>query len=172
MVLAGWIATRDAAASPGAEVVVLQRDLPLGSTLSASDLNAERRIAVPDGALTTVQAAVGQRLSSPVRRGEVLTDARLVDRQGAAPGPGRSAVAVRLADRAVSGLLQPGMSVALAGVDPAGALTKLTGDAVVLAVLTDGSDSGPPPVLFSVPAADVDRVTAATVGGEVAVQFI
>ena len=105
-------------------VVVAGRDLPGGSPLSAADLQLARLppSAVPGGALRLTSAAVGRMLAAPVRRGEPLTDVRLVgSRLVAALGPGLVATPVRLADPAVAGLLRPGdrVDVLAAPADPA-----------------------------------------------------
>ncbi|HEY9474842.1 MAG TPA: RcpC/CpaB family pilus assembly protein, partial [Mycobacteriales bacterium] len=66
--------------------------------------------AVPAHALTPGTVVAGRRVAGPVRRGEALTDVRLVG-AGLAAGLSRSgsvAVSVRLDDPAVAGLLRPG----------------------------------------------------------------
>ena len=170
---AGALAARPSAASPGIDVITLSRDVPLGTVLSVDDLRLQRVTAMPDGALTTMDTALGQRVSAPVRRGEVLTDVRLVDPRGPSPGPGRSAVAVRPADPAVVSLLQPGMTVRVLGVSGDGATTVLSEDALVLAVLDPLDDHDrAPPVLLSVAIGAADRVAAGTLTGDIALQFM
>ncbi|GAA5102843.1 SAF domain-containing protein [Haloechinothrix salitolerans] len=132
---------RDAAhASP---VVVTARDVATGTTLRAADLTVTRLppSAVPTGALTTTDAAIGAMLAGSARTGEPLTDARIVDDgttslvggdvdtaaadrdvddaksdEGTVPEasgePADTAtVPVRLSDAAITGLLRPGTRV-------------------------------------------------------------
>ncbi|MDQ3579398.1 MAG: SAF domain-containing protein, partial [Actinomycetota bacterium] len=97
--------------APQTTVLVAARDLPAGRTVGADDLRpAERASAqLPDGALTSGADVVGRVVTGSVRRGEVITDRRLL-------GPGLSAsldagvVAspVRLVDLEVAALLRPG----------------------------------------------------------------
>ncbi|MEW9533120.1 flagellar biosynthesis protein FlgA [Microbispora sp. NPDC049125] len=108
----------------GVEVFAAARDLA-GGRLSASDLMVVRLPpdAVPDGALRPGSSGVdrvsaqvpsgqmpaGRVLVGPVRRGEPLTDARLLT-QGAlaAQGPGMVATPVRIADPGAATLLSAG----------------------------------------------------------------
>jgi Flp pilus assembly protein CpaB len=95
----------------GTDVVVATRDLPAGAVVSAGDLTLAHRPTrdVPHGALTTTEVAAGRPVSSAVRRGEVLTDVRLVG-PGALRGlaDGTVAAPVRVADAESAGLLRPG----------------------------------------------------------------
>lgn len=95
----------------GTDVVVAARDLPAGTLLSAGDLRLAYRPTsdVPGGALGTTAAATGRPVSSAVRRGEVLTDVRLVG-PGALRGlaAGTVAAPVRIADAESAALLRPG----------------------------------------------------------------
>jgi Flp pilus assembly protein CpaB len=105
--------------SPGVPVLVAARDLAGGATVGAADVRpvpfAPER--VPAGALAAARQAVGQRLSGPVRRGEPITDARLLG-LGLATGlsPESVAVPVRLADGGTAALLRPGDRVDLLAV--------------------------------------------------------
>ncbi|MFI0410056.1 RcpC/CpaB family pilus assembly protein [Actinomadura sp. 3N508] len=94
---------------PSVRVLAASRDLPAGRTLTPSDLRPLRLPpgSVPAGALRS--PAAGRVLAGPMRRGEPLTDARVV---GAAllRGYGRGTVAspVRMADAGAARLLRPG----------------------------------------------------------------
>ncbi|WP_017585523.1 CpaB family protein [Nocardiopsis ganjiahuensis] len=103
---------------PSTEVLVAARDLDAADPLSEGDLTAlvlaDR--AVPDGALepqavSPGKDAAGLSLNAPVRRGEVLTDARLSDPPALPYGPDLVAVPVRVADPGAVGLLSPGSRV-------------------------------------------------------------
>jgi hypothetical protein len=173
VVLAGWTATRGPAIAPGVAVVALTHDLTLGAVLGAQDVRSVRLAEPPDGALTDAAVVVGRRLAGAARRGEVLTNLRLVDNSGPDPGQGRAAIAVRPADPALLQLLQPGMTVAVVGVSTDGAAATLSSDALVLAVLQPAGDRSTTgqPVLLSVAGADADRVTAATLAGDIALRL-
>ena len=155
----------------GAAVAAVTRDLPIGATLGASDVRTVRLATPPDGFLTPGKV-VGAVLSGPVRRGEVLTDARLVPSNGPRPGTGRIAVPIRPADPATVELLSAGMHVAVLSVDDDGRATVLAADAVVLSI-------PPPPksepskrlVVIAVPLAAADRVTAISLHGSLALRF-
>ena len=94
------------------DVVVAARDLGPGVTLSAADVTLSRRPAptVPDGAVTAMDAVVGATLAGPSRRGEVLTDARILGSRlaGLSAGPDARVVPLHLADAAVLDLIRPG----------------------------------------------------------------
>jgi Flp pilus assembly protein CpaB len=115
-VLAGVQAVRPGEGATVA-VPVAAHDLDSGTVLSAGDLST-RRLPVgsaPDGLETH---AVGRTLAGPIRRGEPVTDARLVAPALIAGYPGRVALPVRIADADVAGLLRVGDHVDLVAADP------------------------------------------------------
>lgn len=156
-------------AEPGTEVLVAARDLDAASALSRDDVTSlvlPDRV-LPDGALRTEASApgtdpasgaalapdpVGLRLNAPVRRGEVLTDARLSDPPALPYGPDLVAVPVRVADPGAVGLLTPGSRVdVLAAAGPgdlggppvrAGSAVEVVGDCPVLAVPAEDDRGG------------------------------
>jgi hypothetical protein len=111
-------------------------------------------------------------LAGPVRRGEILTDVRLIGADGPDPGPGRVAVPVHPDDSAVVGLVRPGMHIGLVGVTADGDVRALTGDAVVLSVQqsTSGSEPGAL-VVVGVPRSAADAVTAMALTGHIGLRF-
>lgn len=115
----GVLAVLPARAAEGSPVVVVLDDLSTGEVITPAMLHEQSVGDPPDGALTAEQT-IGRALAAPVRRGEVLTDARLVPVDGPNPGPGRVAVPVRLDDPGVVALLRPGVHVAVLAVDPDG----------------------------------------------------
>lgn len=125
------------AAPPSTTVLVAARDLPAGTVLAAADLVATTvpPDLVPSGALG--DAAAGQVLAGPVRRGEALTDVRVL---GAALLPAGSAVAVpvRVAEPATAALVTAGDRVdVLAAAPEGGAAARLVASGLaVLAVPT------------------------------------
>ena len=105
---------------PGTPVLVAARDLRPGP-LRAGDLRTVSVASVPDGAIRA--GDVGRTLAQPMRRGEPLTDVRLLSHGlVAALPPGTVAVPVRIADADAVRLLSPGdtISVLAGGVQDPG----------------------------------------------------
>ena len=99
--------------SPGAvEVLTAARDLPAGVTLAGGDLTTARLPpqAVPAGAQRPGAPIAGRTLAAAIRRGEPLTDVRLVGREllTTLARSGLVAAPVRLADAAAVALLRSG----------------------------------------------------------------
>lgn len=119
VVLAGVAALRPDPADADTEVVIATHDLSPGVTLTADDVGVERRSAttVPDGALRDVDLVVGATLAGPARRGEIITDARVLGSRlaGLAAGPDARVVPLHLADAAVLDLIRPGDVVDVLG---------------------------------------------------------
>ncbi len=118
------LAGLQAAADPPPEltpVVTAARDLPAGSVLAEHDLTltAYAPDSVPDGTVTAA-AATGRTTTGPVRRGEPLTDARLLDGSLLEGYPGAVAAPVRIADPGSVSLLRIGDRVDVVAADPQG----------------------------------------------------
>jgi Flp pilus assembly protein CpaB len=112
VVLAGISALRPDPANDCAQVVVAARDLGPGAELTADDVRLEKRSTptIPDGSQSDINTVVGSTLAGPARRGEVLTDVRLLGRRLAesAAGPDARIVPVHPADAALTDLVRPG----------------------------------------------------------------
>lgn len=112
VVLAGVAALRSNPRGDRADVVVAGRDLRPGAALTADDIRVEKHLstAVPDGSLTDPSLVVGAILAGPARRGEVLTDVRVLGPRLAevSAGPDARIVPLHLADGAVTDLVRPG----------------------------------------------------------------
>ena len=112
VVLAGVAALRPDPDRERTQVVVAARDLSPGAALTADDLRVEKRLVptIPDGAQSDVDTVVGSTLAGPTRRGEVLTDVRLLGRRlvESAAGPDARIVPVHPADSALADLVRPG----------------------------------------------------------------
>jgi Flp pilus assembly protein CpaB len=145
VVLAGIATLRSNPDGDSADVVVAVRDLRPGAALTADDVRLEKRLAttIPDGSQADLGTVVGSTLASPTRRGEVLTDVRLLGSRLAesTAGPGARIVPLHLADSALIDLVRVGDVVdvlaAPTGDAPAGtqAVTKVVAtDAVVVLV--------------------------------------
>jgi hypothetical protein len=91
---------------------VAGRDLRPGIALTAADVQLEKRLVstVPDGSRADLDAVVGSTLAGPTRRGEVLTDVRLLGSRLAesTAGPGARIVPLHLADGALIDLVRVG----------------------------------------------------------------
>lgn len=166
--VAAWRSDPDADVS---DVVVTTNDLAPGAELSAADLHVEARAAatVPDGAHTTVDSVVGATLAGPARRGEILTDIRLLGPRLAesAAGPDARIVPIPLADAALTDLVRPGdvVDIVAAPADQTSDARLIATNAVV--VLVSAKDSGVASrgsdrvVLVALPAAAAKSVAGA-----------
>lgn len=106
-------------------VVVAAHDLAAGSTLAASDLRTARlpSAVAPDGVTAGSAPLIGRVLATGARRGEPITDVRLVGSGALALGPGLVGAPVRLADAGTAALLTTGAVVdvlAAEAADPVG----------------------------------------------------
>lgn len=172
LLLAGAMAlAQQRAPQPGQPVVTLTKDLTVGSTLSRADLKVVNLTTAPDGALASIDQAAGRTLAGPARRGEVLTDLRLVASTGPDPGPGRVAVPVRPADPATLDLLGPGMHVAVIAVGEKGAATTIDTDAIVLSLPPPVDNKPRALVVLAVPAKAADRLAGASAAGLITLRF-
>jgi Flp pilus assembly protein CpaB len=112
VVLAGISALRPDPANDRAQVVVAARDLGPGAELTADDVRFEKLSVptIPDGSQSDIGTVVGSTLAGPARRGEVLTDVRLLGRRLAesTAGPDARIVPVHPADAALTDLVRPG----------------------------------------------------------------
>lgn len=163
-------------APPTATALVAARDLPAGRVLTPGDLTSTRLPpgALPHGAVPPSAPPLGRALAAPLRRGEPLTDVRLVG-PGLTAGqpPGTVAVPIRLADAGQAALLAAGDVLDLLTTDPRGAGPSrvLARTAVVLAVpeASAGTDGALPGrlVVVALRSDDVYHVTAASVASYV-----
>jgi Flp pilus assembly protein CpaB len=112
VVLAAVAAFRSDPHGDQTAIVVAARDLSPGIELTVADVRLETRMAatVPDGSQSAVEKVVGSTLAGPARRGEVLTDVRLLGPRLAqsAAGPDARIVPLHLADTALLDLVRAG----------------------------------------------------------------
>ncbi|MCG5430978.1 SAF domain-containing protein [Mycobacterium sp. MYCO198283] len=128
VLLAGVAALRADPDGDRAAVVVAARDLAPGVELTADDVRLEHRPRgeVPDGSSGALDDVLGSTVAGPARRGEVLTDVRVL-------GPRLAGAAAQVKDARI-------VPVPL----PDGALTDVIRAGDVVDVLADGSaDAGP-----------------------------
>lgn len=174
--LAAVAAIRPDPAGEQVQVVVTTRDIGPGTALTAADVVAENRLAttVPDGTTTELTTALGATLAGPARRGEVLTDVRLLGSRltEAAAGPGARIVPVHPADGALIDLVRPGDIVDVVAApqgDPhAEPRIVATGGVVVLVSSRRQNSSDDRVVLVALPGAAATAVAGAALVESVA----
>ncbi len=126
--------------APTVSVLVAARDLPAGQVLDADDLVSVDFApgSEPDD---VVGDAGGRVLAAPLRRGEPLTDVRLVGPALTEGHPGLVALPVRLPDAAMVGLLEVGDRIDLVATDPQeGGAEVVAADVPVLALPAPSAD--------------------------------
>ncbi|GFG70608.1 SAF domain-containing protein [Mycolicibacter senuensis] len=169
VVLAGVATIRSDPQGDRVDVVVASRDIAPGTPLTAEDVSLESRSArtVPDGAATDLSSVLHTTLAGPARRGELLTDVRLLGSRLTEAAVGRDAriVGVHPADAALTDLVRTGDIVDIVAADdasdPSGAPKVLaTGGIVVL--VSDKQHHDDRVVLVALPATAAVAVAGAT----------
>jgi Flp pilus assembly protein CpaB len=134
----------------GRTVVVAAHDLASGTTLVPDDVRHARlpESAVPEHSAQQFDIVVGRTVAGPMRRGEVITDRRVVnsDRMSGFPA-GTVLATIRLADADALSSLGVGDRVDVVAVDPAGeakAEIVARGVEVVTVPRTDDESGGVP----------------------------
>lgn len=173
VVLAAAAALRPDPDGADREVTVAARDLAPGTILTASDVRIEKHSAatLPDG-VEPLDRIVGATLAGPTRRGEILTDARVLGSRLAGLSAGRDArvVPVHLSDSAVLDVVRSGDVVDLLGAAQGAASADahprlIAANAVVVLVSPAGSSparSEDRVVLVALPAAAATALAGAT----------
>jgi Flp pilus assembly protein CpaB len=154
-----------------APMLVADRDLAPGTTLSTSDVKIVRAppSLIPRGAFTDPGAATGQVLAGAASTGEPITSARLLGSENTRLTSGladASAVPIRLADSGVAELLVPGSKVDIVGPDQ----SVLAAAATVVTVRPEsGSADRGRLIVVALPSDVAPRVAAASLAREVTV---
>ena len=171
MLLAGVAALRPDPAGARRDVVVAVRDLNPGAPLTSDDVRLEKHSAatLPDGTHTDL-SVIGATLAGPVRRGEILTDARVLGPRlaGLTAGPDARAVPLHLADDAVLDLIRTGDVVDVLGAAASDAQARprvIAANAVVVLVSAEPKTAGAANdrvVLVALPAAAAHALAGAT----------
>jgi len=161
------------AAAPTVPVLTAARDLDAGAVLAPDDLVAAALPAAlaPSGALAEVETAAGRVVAGPVRRGEALTDVRLLG-PGLLPQGGQVAVPVRLAEPATGALVQAGDVVDVLSADPEGGeLARVVASGLLVLSVPDLSDAAGEGALVVLAASrsTAARLAAAAVTGRLSV---
>lgn len=157
-------------------VLVASRDLPAGTALATGDLTARSvpRDVAPDGVLRPGAAVLGRTVTGAVRRGEPLTDVRLLGpAMLATASPGAVAVAIRLADPDSTSLVRPGdrVDVLAAPLDAEGAsaVSVVAERALVLAVPAGTTAGDGAVVVVAVPSATARRLAGAAAAARLSI---
>lgn len=183
VLLAAIAALRPDPAGERTDVIIALRDLTPGTPLTSGDIAVESRLAttVPDGATADIGTALGATLAGPARRGEVLTDVRLLGTRltEASAGPDARIVPLHLADDALVDLIRPGdvVDVLAAGSVDTGPNTApevIATEAVV--VLVSAAPAGPGGsaarvVLVALPRHAANAVAGAALSRQITVTF-
>lgn len=160
VLLAAVAALRPDPSAAQAHVIVAARDLEPGTELTVDDVRIESHSATttPDGAVTDVDDLVGKTLAGPARRGETLTDVRLLGPRlaEATAGPDARVVPLQLADPALLDIVRAGDVVDVLAVDahPGDAVTAprvVARGAVVVLASVRGDSGGAGVVLVALP---------------------
>lgn len=163
-------------------VVVASRDLAPGVELIATDLVVESRSAttIPDGSQTNVGDLVGATLTGPARRGEVLTDLRVLSSRLADASVGTDAriVPVHPTDAALLDLVRTGDVVDVLAVSEAagGAAEErsrvVATNAVVVLVSAKSKETGRDGVvLIALPRLAANEVAGASLSQAITLTF-
>ena len=182
VVLAGAAALRADPAATIADVVVAAEDLRPGVHLSADHLRLEKRSAatLPDGALLDIAPVLGATLAGPARRGEVLTDVRVLGSRlaGLAAGPDARVVPLHLANPALAEVIRAGDVVDVLGSGTAAGLAEsaarprvIAANAMVVSVTARSAPGGTDDrvVLVALPATAATALAAASLVQDVTV---
>lgn len=172
VLLAALAAWRSDPQGEQADAVVAARDLTPGTPLRPDDIRVEERLTstLPDGAQFTPDAVLGSATAGPVRRGEVLTDVRLLGARlaQAVAGPNARVVPLRLADVAVLDLVRAGDVVDVLGASTSDAepIPRVIATGAVVVSVSDRpksvTASGDRVVLVALPAAAANAVAGAS----------
>jgi Flp pilus assembly protein CpaB len=183
VVLAAFAALRPDPAGERADVVIALHDLSPGAPLTAADIAVESRFTatVPDGAPSDIGTVLGATLTGPARRGEVITDVRLLGSRltEASAGPDARIVPLHLADDALVELIRPGdvVDVLAAGSTDGGMDTPaevIATEAVVALVSADPAGpagSSARVVLVALPRHAANAVAGAALTRQITVTF-
>jgi SAF domain len=171
VVLAAVLALRADPHDGRGQAVVATRDIKPGVAITAEDVRLESRFTetLPDGSQSDSGAVVGAMVAGPVRRGEVITDVRLLGARltQASAGPDARVVPLQLADGAVSDLVRAGDVVDILAAPEGGTDVQprvIATDAVVVSVPAreKTAASRDRVVLVALPVAAANTVAGAT----------
>ena len=149
--------------APGPTVLVAARDLSPG-VLKPGDLRHVALSPAPSGAMRS--GAVGRVLTGPMRRGEPLTDVRLLHTFPLPPGT--VATPVRIADIDVAQLISPGSTIGVLAAWEGQPAQLVADDVTVITVPRSEDDHGALIVLATTPT-QASQLAAAQAGGHLSI---
>lgn len=182
VLLAAVAALRPNPSDGRSDVVVAARDLAPGVELAAADLLVEPRSSttIPEGAQTDIGDLVGATLTGPARRGEVLTDLRVLSSRlpEATVGTDARIVPVHPTDAALLDLVRPGdvvdvlaVSAPVAGADQERPRVVATNAVVVLVSAAAKSGGRDGIVLVALPVSAANEVAGASLSQAITLTF-
>lgn len=168
------------AAAPAAPatrtVLTAARDLPAGTVLGRMDVSTAPFLpgSVPVGAVTGAAEVLGRTTAGPVRKGEPLTDVRLVAGSLLDGYAGAVAAPVRIGDAASVGLLRVGDRIDVVAADPQGraGARVVARDAPVIALPRAGAEGAGPGSSGALVVLAVDHGTAADLAAAGVVSYL
>lgn len=148
-------------------LVVAARDLAPGATLSEDDLAIVRvpEQITPDGALTAVADAAESTVAGPIRRGEIITDTRLLTPRLTAAALGdidARIVPIRPSDRAIVELLHTGDRVDILSADDQTGDPQPIAENALVVLVPEVLDIDERPVLVALPLEAASALAAAS----------
>ncbi|KUI26715.1 flagellar biosynthesis protein FlgA [Mycobacterium sp. IS-1742] len=183
VLLAAVAAVRSDPDGDHVDVVVAATDLTPGTELTRTHLRLERRPlpTVPDGAAADPSSVIGSTVAGPTRRGEVLTDVRVLGPRiaEAAAGPNARIVSLQLADGALVDLVRTGDVVDVlaapisdTGADPAPRVVATRAVVVLVSEKRQGAGAaGERAVLVALPVQAANEVAGASLTQAVTLTF-
>ena len=184
VVLAAIAALRADPQRDHVDVVVAARDLMPGTRLGAADVELRRlpASAAPDGSQYDPATVSGAMLAGPARRGEVLTDVRLLGPRLAetTAGPDARLVPLRLADPALLDLIRPGDVVdvlagesTVIGSETAGSGSRVLATRAIVVLVSNPPDTrnADRVVLVALPAGAANEVAGAALTQAITLTF-
>lgn len=180
VLLAAVAAARSDPDGDQADVVVAVGDLRPGTTLAASDVRVERRpvATIPDGTVADPARVLGATLAGPARRGEVLTDVRLLGPRiaEAAAGPDARIVSLQPADGALVDLVRTGdvVDVLAAPTSDTGARPRVIATRAVVVMVSEqrqGPGAADRTVLVALPERAANDVAGASLTQAITLTF-
>ncbi|MGL5809208.1 MAG: SAF domain-containing protein [Nocardioides sp.] len=163
-------------------MLVAATDLAGGTTLGTGSVRSVQvppdvRPAAAEVVATGAGGVIGRVLAAPVRRGEPITDVRLISPALTDGSPHQAAVPVRIPDPEVVGLLRVGDRVDILATDPEGSGTRVVASsATVLAIpqpSSQGDGTAPPGalVVLGATAGEARQLANTAVASFLSVQF-
>lgn len=158
VVLAGAAAIRSDPRGEQVDVVVASRDIAPGTALTVDDVSLQSRPArlAPDGAASDLSSVLRTTLAGPARRGEAITDVRVLGSRltDATTGPDARIVGVHPSDAALVDLVRPGdvVDIVTSGGDESAGTPVVLATGGIVVLVSDKQNRDDRVVLVALPA--------------------